>query len=265
MSKPFPGMNPYLEHSWGDIHTRLTTYSCDALQTQLPKGLKARVEEQVRVDMEGATTVRLVPDVRVVEPSHSEGGVAVAEEVQVAAPLVVEFLDQPVTERRIVIVDQSSGGRVVTAIEFVSPSNKTSQKERERFRRKQADMVDGGVNVVEIDLVRQGRWVLSVPERLLPDEYAYPYAICLIRATAPHRGECFAVSLREPLPVIPIPLRESDPDVALRLQTILDLAVERGAYDDVDYTGLELNGFAPEDEAWMRERLQAAGLLEPRK
>ena len=43
MSKnPFPGMNPWLEAHWGDVHTSLTTYACDQLQPQLPAGLRAR-------------------------------------------------------------------------------------------------------------------------------------------------------------------------------------------------------------------------------
>ena len=43
MHSPFPGMNPYLEQYWGDIHQRLIIYSSDALQKQLPGDLRARV------------------------------------------------------------------------------------------------------------------------------------------------------------------------------------------------------------------------------
>ena len=53
MSKnPFPGMNPWLEEHWGDVHTRLTTYACDQLQPRLPSGLRARIEEYVAVESE---------------------------------------------------------------------------------------------------------------------------------------------------------------------------------------------------------------------
>ena len=47
MPSPFPGMDPYLEASWGDIHHRFITYSCDQIQSQLPRDLKARTEERV--------------------------------------------------------------------------------------------------------------------------------------------------------------------------------------------------------------------------
>ncbi len=35
MLSPFPGMDPYFEHHWRDVHHRLVTYSCDQIQTQL--------------------------------------------------------------------------------------------------------------------------------------------------------------------------------------------------------------------------------------
>jgi hypothetical protein len=54
MHSPFPGMNPYLEQYWGDIHHRLITYSSDALQKQLPGDLRARVGERVFVEPEEA-------------------------------------------------------------------------------------------------------------------------------------------------------------------------------------------------------------------
>ena len=34
MDSPFPGMNPYLEQFWGDIHHRFITYCSDAIQTK---------------------------------------------------------------------------------------------------------------------------------------------------------------------------------------------------------------------------------------
>lgn len=46
-SSPFPGMDPFLEQYWGDVHQRLITYGCDQIQAQLPQGLYARVQERV--------------------------------------------------------------------------------------------------------------------------------------------------------------------------------------------------------------------------
>src|SRR5262245_2320538 len=51
MKSPFPGMDPYLEVFWGDVHTSLITYARDQLRGQLPAALRVRVEEQVTVQV----------------------------------------------------------------------------------------------------------------------------------------------------------------------------------------------------------------------
>lgn len=127
----------YLEAHWGDVHTRLIIYASDQLQSRLPDELRARVEERVFVESDVRDDSRSIyPDVRVVERTSSqrplsdsgEGGVAVA----IAEPVVVrmpdEMQDEAKTETFLEIRDASSGGRVVTVIEFVSPSNSCSGK-----------------------------------------------------------------------------------------------------------------------------------------
>jgi hypothetical protein len=69
-ANPLPGMNPWVEAYWGDIHTRLTTYSCDAIQRQLPADLQTRVEEYLSVcepDEESRKLRRISPDVQIVD------------------------------------------------------------------------------------------------------------------------------------------------------------------------------------------------------
>ena len=53
MKSPFPGMDPYLEEHWRDIHHRFLTYACDELQELLPRDLRARLEERVFVEPDG--------------------------------------------------------------------------------------------------------------------------------------------------------------------------------------------------------------------
>ena len=68
MPSPFPGMDPYLEAHWRDVHARLVIYSCDALQSVLPSSLRARVEERVLLETpQGVGKHPLFPDVRVIE------------------------------------------------------------------------------------------------------------------------------------------------------------------------------------------------------
>jgi len=47
MKSPFPGMDPYLETRWGDVHTSLVTYARDQVQPQMPRALHVPVEEHI--------------------------------------------------------------------------------------------------------------------------------------------------------------------------------------------------------------------------
>src|SRR5262249_45102023 len=86
MASPFPGMDPYLERHWGDVHHSLITYVRDHLQRMLPKDLRARVEERVFVESPEDGYRAIIPDVRVIERGRRKGkrtpdasGLAVAE------------------------------------------------------------------------------------------------------------------------------------------------------------------------------------------
>ena len=242
---PFPGMDPWLESHWGDMHTSMTTYARDQLQPQLPAGLRARVEEYVAVAADDDNVPeerrqRYRPDVHVWESRggpepESAGGVAVVEQVDVARPLVVRRRAEPETLRSLQILDTQSGNRVVTSIEFLSPFNKLSRGGRREFLRKQRELLEGGVNLVEIDLLRGGPWVLSTDPQLVPREARDPYRICVVRAANPDDAEMYPVPLSAPLPGIWIPLRPDDTDVVLRLQPLFDSAYVNGGYDSTDY------------------------------
>ncbi|MCL4180732.1 MAG: DUF4058 family protein [Verrucomicrobia bacterium] len=65
MKSPFPGMDPYLERDWEDVHHRLVQYASDTLQPDLPDDLVARVEQRVFVECDGARLRSIAPDVRI--------------------------------------------------------------------------------------------------------------------------------------------------------------------------------------------------------
>src|SRR5437870_2637291 len=92
MKSPFPGMDPYLEAHWSDVHQRLIHNACNALNRQARTGLRARMGERVVVEEDNDPVRSIYPDVRVFEHGFHEpgdadesplGGVAVAE------PLVI--------------------------------------------------------------------------------------------------------------------------------------------------------------------------------
>lgn len=125
MKSPFPGMDPYLEKYWGDVHSALIIYTRDALQPGLPPDLLARVEERVFVETELGANRRIIPDVHVAMALR-EGGTAVAE------PEVFEVLEEPITERYLEI-RMRDGGKVITVIEFLGPANKSGGEGQQKY------------------------------------------------------------------------------------------------------------------------------------
>jgi hypothetical protein len=254
-------MDPYLEAHWGDVHSRLVIYASEELQRRLPRDLRARVEERVFVESDDAERRSVYPDVRVYErpgvrdvfESGSGGAVAVAES------LVIHRKSEPVTETFIEIREAGSGGRVITVIEIVSLSNKQPGDGRELYLKKQAELVAGGVNSVEIDLLRGGTHVTAAPPELLPRLYREPYRICVWRAQKPEQWETYRVALSERLPAIAIPLRPTDPDVALDLQPLIERCYETGGYDDLDYTRPPDPPLDADAAAWADELLRQKG------
>ena len=182
MQSPFPGMDPYLEQHWGDVHHNLISFAEGWLNERLPRDLRARAQERVLVELPGAGRT-YYPDVRVVERDHTRpAGTTVApSDVAVAEPLVVPFLE-PETQSYLEIIDSSSTRRVITVIEFLSPSNKYAGAGRDLYRQKQRDLAEGGVSLVEIDLLRAGPHLLQVLLAQYPAEYRTPYKVCVHRA-----------------------------------------------------------------------------------
>ncbi len=185
---PFPGMDHWLEDYWGDVHAILTTCASDRLQPGYP-GLKARIEEYVTVESEFDTEdwrKHFVPDVIVTDTqprlstSETHSSLAVlldTEPVLLPCPEV-----EPPTLRRIQIVDTKNGHRVIASIEFFSPANKIGRGLKKYFEKQQL-MVEGGVHLVEIDLVRLGDWAVAIDIGCVPVKLRGLY-----RASARPRG-----------------------------------------------------------------------------
>jgi len=221
MPSPFPGMAPYLERHWGDVRTSLMVYARNQLNPQLPDDLQALVQESLTVQIDGDKTRDIYPDVRIVEDVEAPWSDAAPAAV---APLAEPLLkvDESRVERHLEIVDTSEGDRPITAIEVPSPANKVGADGRAAYHKKQREYLDSGVNLVEIDLLRQGEFVLAVPEHMIKPKYRTPYRVCIRRSRAPGMAEFYRAALREPLPNIPIPLRPTDREVVLQLQPLIN-------------------------------------------
>lgn len=255
MPGPFPGVDPWLESRWGDVHTRLITYASDQLQPNLPSGLRAWIEEQVSIDVDWREARPITPDVRVVEHPRAFDTQIGASGIAVAEPLIISVPDEPETERFIEIRDTSSGGRVVTVVEILSPSNKRRGAGRDKYVRKREELHQAGVNTVEIDLLRTGPSVFDVPDSALPEGRRATYQACVWRAASPGAYEVYPMPLREPLSAIAVPLREYDEDAAIDLQALIDQCYDRGGYDIMDYAVEPSPPLNDDDARWAAELL----------
>jgi hypothetical protein len=263
MSKrsPFPGMDPWLERRWGDVHLRLCGAISAALQPKLPNGLQAVGREEVRLseldeDGEVKQSAHSYPDAAVIEVSQPEddreveaGGVLTAKSIKLRRILV------PPIRRWIEIIDTKDRDRLITAIEVLIPGNKAAGKLNRQYKRKVSRYIDPGVNVVEIDLLRSTRERLHVPARDIPPEFRAAYYVTVSREMEPDEWEVFPMKLREPLPTIPIPLRETDQDVTLSLQPLIDRVYAEGGHYNANYAAELPRPLSPADAAW------AAGLI----
>jgi hypothetical protein len=255
-------MDPYLEQFWGELHQTMINRSRAAIQKQLPADLVARVDERIVVEPADSFSRKIIPDIRVVEKAlrerpelHTTNGIAVAE------PMVVHIVqDEPERQGFIEIIDVGSGWRVVTVIEVLSPSNKVRGPGRDLYLRRQEELRQGGVSLVEINLNRTGSHVLMVPLNRIPEGQLTPYAACIRRTWKTFNLEYYRLPMRERLPAIAIPLRPEDSYVPLDRQAILDECCEEGRYfEDIDY-GKDANPPLTGDDArWADDLLREQG------
>ncbi len=266
-TNPFPGMNPFLQESWSDVHTRLIGYISDALADELPPDLSARAEERITVSDNEDEGRSYRADVAVIEPWNSgfppvggAGGDAAGgtSALAVAEPLL--FSATIMTERWVEVHDAQGG--LVTVLEVLSPANKTDAGFL-AYRLRQQHFLAAGVNLVEIDLVRGGLHTVGVGRERLSWPAGTCHVVCVtrVRGVEPARHEVYPCPLREPLPTIRVPLRRRDSDVPLALQPLIDRCYRTGRYWLSARLRILVPPAADEPEnAWIAERLRTAGL-----
>jgi hypothetical protein len=167
------------------------------------------------------------------------------------------FVDEEV-QRWLEIRDTT--GQLITVLELLSPSNKLEYDDRERYRRKRQAFSGSGVNLVEIDLVRQGAPIFPDTIRTFLRQAGACYGVCVFRAGRPTEREVYPIRLRERLPAIRVPLRPTDADAVLDIQPLIDQCHERGRYHLLNYR-IDLDPpLSPEEAAWVDQILRERGL-----
>lgn len=199
MPSPFPGMDPYLEgegYFWGFRLTLLVAIVSD-LTKKLPAGYYADIDLVKWPDR--------------------------------GPPLEDEFKEacRKLTRRphKFIKIAELETDRVVTVLEVLSPSNKAGE-DRDQYLLKRAEVFAAKVNLVELDLLRDGeRMPFGKPKPPAADYYAL---VC--RGGQHPKASVWAWTVRDPLPVLPVPLKPADGDIALDVRPSLDRAYEDAGY-----------------------------------
>lgn len=232
MTGPFPGVDPFLEAQgyWPDFHTTYLNYWREAIAERLPDEYEARLEERVRlVDLEAETSYQIRPDVAILRaaprPQQAPpGGAAVLDPATI--PTVILDEDREVFLKILHRPDR----RLVTVLEVLSPDNKTGADRWDYLTRRNA-VLRQEVHLVELDFLTAGQRLPM--QRPLP-----PGDVYAIVARWEQRPDCqvYAWTVRDRLPLLPIPLRAPDPDIWIDLAEVYSTSFARGRYArSVDY------------------------------
>ena len=237
MPSPFPGMNPYLEQeaAWHDFQISFSVGISKQLNAVLPRGMVARLAVTVyrhRLEM----------------PSP-EG---LSEPVREWVAALPTYDDERVRRVEVWEIDP---WRVVTRIELLCPVMKHVGHHRQRYLRTRREVMQRGIHLVELDLLRGG---LRAPSAGATDS---DYRIVVNRSATPPSTEVWPVRLRDPLPTIPVPLLPGDADLPLDLMAASHRTYDEAGYEDYIYRRLPDPPLHPEDAKWAQELVGARGVL----
>jgi hypothetical protein len=255
-------MDPYLEgHLWPDVHHALATKIRQLLVPLLAPRYVVRIEVSVIRDEEPDAEIGIMyPDVEVLRRRNSvlESSQIEPTTAAVLTPATVSVPALQAMEVKVasVVIKDAAHNRLVTSMEIISPVNKR-RPGLSGYRRKRSELMRAGIHLIEIDLLRRGTRPLKSSR--LPNSH---YLIGLTRAGS-GRTDLWQLSIRDPLPVMPVPLTAPDHDVPIDLGVVMAAVYDEAQYAlSIDYRQPPPPPVLMEnDERWMRERILQTGKL----
>ncbi len=250
MPSPFPGMNPYLEQpsGWHDFHQAFIAKIRNALTPQIVPDYIAKIEDHIYIHELSGDERRFLgrSDVSVV---HFEPGTAAATISRaVAAPasgLIAPGVD--ILHESFIEIRDRETFEVITVIELLSPTNKNLGSDREQYIGKRKAIYRSNAHLVEIDLLRGGE---RMPVEGMPP---CDYVVMVSRSYERPRVELWPFGLRDPLPLIPIPLRLGKQDATIKLTSLFQDQFDAAAYGNYIYRGHPQPPLAAADAVWAED------------
>lgn len=251
MPSPFPGMNPYLEHddAWHDFHERFSPACAEAISPQVRPNYIVKLDEHIYLHEKSAEERLLVgrSDVQIAKLRPNEGPLGGGV---TAAPVYARLPAVDVEKVSFIEVRDRANRSLVTVIELLSPTNKKVGPDRDQYLAKRQEVLGRGVHLVEINLLRGGT---RPPLEDLPD---CDYYVMVSRAEERPRAGVWPLRLRDPLPVIPVPLRPPDRDAQIDLQQLLHRIYDAACYEDYIYESRPHPPLHPADAEWAESLLR---------
>jgi hypothetical protein len=259
MPSPFPGMDPYLEEPgiWSQFHAGLTVRIAAELNRTLPPGYLARYDRYLWIRDESEQTNVLLGESDGYVTGPQEPAAAAAQARPSTAPATLVWPVRRRAGNRFVRVVDAKRRRVVTVLEIVSPANKRGSYRR-AYRRKRNEYLARGVNFVEFDFLRSGRRLpLGLPKPPSSDYYILVY-----RSAEPPQGGFWPLSVRDPLPPVPVPLDRGMPDTILNIRACMDCVYDESRFaEEIDYSQPPSPPLSQPEANWARELLVSKGLI----
>lgn len=258
MPSPFPGMDPYIEAPdiWSDFHGDLAAEMRAELNCVLQPRYVARLTPHGTYEIvEIAERHNIRPDLGVWQPQPPSGVMTGDAAVMTAVPVEsVVAIELPLRLYTVEVLETDTL-RLVTSVAILSPANKRPSHEAYHdYRRKRRALLRSETHLLELDLLRGGERPRL--ERPVPPA---PYYVTLSRVNRRPYVDVWPIQLWAKLPVLPVPLRDPDPDATLDLPAVVAAVYERGAYARlIDYHRPPPPPALSETEAvWLDEHLRA--------
>ena len=262
---PFPGMNPYLEDPrfWRGFHNKFIALLETQLNAVLPKGYAANAEG--RITIEPLEQV-MIPDTVITRDStylpNSGSPVSTAAQEMSERHGVLTLERYEFNEMYLEILTGDEWEQVVTVIELLSPTNKAASSRSHRdYIAKQETLLDGSINLVEIDLLRGGSHTVAAPKDQLNAKGDWHHLVSIYRFWRPYNIEFWLNGLPEPLPTISIPLLQNVEEPQFNLQEMINELYDAGPYPRrIDYSKPPFVRLSSEEKIWADALLREKGL-----
>lgn len=219
-------MDPYLEDTkrWPTFHEQFISALGDALQPALSDKYRLRLgHRHYEIEQVLFTSIQ--------KEQHQE----------------------PFVEIR----QKSSGDKLVTLIELMSPTNRTHPEGRRRYEQRRNEARHDNAHIVELDLVLQGNTCLEADLSALHERQ---FVCCVTRAVRPIKHELYGTLLTKRLPRIRLPMLADERDLVLDVQALVNRVYDRCFDGHIDYQLDPQVPLTDEDRQWMDHMLRSEKL-----